>query len=382
MRIKVGAFGPIAEADITLGDLTVLVGPQATGKSILLQLLKLVLDRRSIHAEMRRFGLEWGTSLDEFLQLYFGEGMSRLWQSDRSSLTVNGRATDLAGFARSYRGGNAPADETLFYVPAQRVMSVRDGLTRPFSEYRAGDPFVLRAFSHKLHDLIQTDFATPGGLFPRRNRMNETLRRPLAAHVFGGFELKTEVAQMQRRIVLESQTGTVLPYLVWSAGQREFVPLLLGFYHLLPPAGTPRREALEWVVIEELEMGLHPFAISAVLSVVSELLARGYRVCLSTHSTYVLDLVWALRFIQDNNGGVPDVRHLLGLASTQPANALARAALASQLRVYYFTRGGTVQDISRLDPGSDEDAESGWGGLTDFSSNAGEVVARVADRLG
>ena len=382
MRIKVGAFGPITEADITFGDLTVLVGPQATGKSILLQLFKLVLDRRSIHAEMRRFGLEWGTNLDEFLQLYFGEGMSRLWQANRSSLRVNGRATDLAGFARSYRGRRAPADETLFYVPAQRVMSMRDGLTRPFSQYNAGDPFVLRAFSDKLHHLIQTDFATPSTLFPKRNRMNETLRRPLAEHVFGGFKLKTEVAQMQRRIVLESRYGTVLPYLVWSAGQREFVPLLLGFYHLLPSAGTPRRESLEWVVIEGLETGLHPFAISSVLSVVGELLARGYRVCLSTHSTYVLDLVWALRFIQDNEGKVPDVRRLLSLGATQPANELARAALNSQLRVYYFTRGGTVQDISSLDPGSDDDAERDWGGLTEFAGIAGDIVAEVANRRG
>ncbi len=379
MRIKVEAFGPIVDADITFGDLTVLVGPQATGKSILLQLLKLLLDRRSIHAEMQRFGLEWGDA-SEFSQLYFGEG-SALLASESSLLRRDGKKVELTSLTGSRRSRHE-ASESLFYIPAQRVMGVRDGLTRPFSDYRAGDPFVLRAFSEKLHELVQTDFSTPAGLFPRRNRLKQALRAPLADRIFAGFELRTEVSQMQRRIVLQNEEGTVLPFLVWSAGQREFMPLLLGFYHLLPPAKIARRDQLEWVVIEELEMGLHPHAITAVLAVVIELLWRGYRVCLSTHSPHVLDLIWALRFLQDNDGGVPDVLRLLGLERRNPTAALAETALHGDFRVYYFSRGADVHDISRLDPGADDDAERGWGGLTEFSGTAAEVVAEVANRRG
>ena len=379
MRIELKSFGPIADADIAFGDLTVFVGPQATGKSILLQLLKLLLDRRLIHSEMKRFGLEWGGNIAQFLQLYFGEGMSQLGRATQSTLSYRGKPVELASLARSHKS-KSPATESLFYIPAQRVMSVRDGLTRPFSDYRAGDPFVLRSFSEKLHQLVQTDFATTRGLFPQRNRLNDTLRAPLHRHVFGGFQLKTEVAQMQRRIVLEGEAGTVLPYLVWSAGQREFVPLLLGFYHLMPPAKTPRREEVEWVVIEEPEMGLHPHAITAVLAIVMELLARGYRVCVSTHSPHVLDLMWALGFLQDNGGRTADVLKLLGLGSTNPAKRLADAALRSRLRVYYFARDQGVHDISRLDPGAENDAEREWGGLTTFPGAAGEIVASVADR--
>ena len=227
---------------------------------------------------------------------------------------------------------------------------------------------------------MQTDFSTSDNLFPKHNRLNKTLRRPLVEHVFGPFELRTEVAHMQRRIVLQGADGNVLPYLVWSAGQREFVPLLLGFYHLLPPARTPMREHLEWVVIEEPEAGLHPNAITAVLSVVMELRARGYRVCISTHSPHVLDLIWALRFLKDNGGRVSDVLHLLGLNSTAQAKRLSQSALDSDLRVYYFSRGGSVRDISRLDPGAADEAEREWGGLTSFSGVAGDVVSAVADR--
>lgn len=185
---------------------------------------------------------------------------------------------------------------------------------------------------------------------------------------------------MQRRIVLQGEEGTVLPYLVWSAGQREFVPLLLGFYHLLPPAKISRRDKLEWVVIEEPEMGLHPNAITAVLTVVMELRSRGYRVCLSTHSPHVLDLMWALHFIQGNNGNIADVLKLLRLRRTNSSKKLAQAAVESELRVYYFSRSSSVHDISQLDPGADEDVEREWGGLTTFSGIAGEIVAEVADR--
>ena len=40
-NLKVKSLGPIKEADVTFGDLTLLVGPQASGKSIFIQMLKL-----------------------------------------------------------------------------------------------------------------------------------------------------------------------------------------------------------------------------------------------------------------------------------------------------------------------------------------------------
>ena len=56
-RIRAKGIGPVKEADIRLGDVTVFVGPQATGKSIFLQLLKLLVDKPAIHETMARFGL-------------------------------------------------------------------------------------------------------------------------------------------------------------------------------------------------------------------------------------------------------------------------------------------------------------------------------------
>ncbi len=44
-ELKVANFGPIAKADVAFGDLTFLVGAQASGKSLFLELLKLVEDK-------------------------------------------------------------------------------------------------------------------------------------------------------------------------------------------------------------------------------------------------------------------------------------------------------------------------------------------------
>jgi hypothetical protein len=188
----------------------------------------------------------------------------------------------------------------------------------------------------------------------------------------------------QKRLVLsDNEHENKLPFMVWSAGQREFVPLLLGLYWLLPPTKTKRCGSIEWVIIEELEMGLHPQAIETMLVIVLDLLWRGYKVCLSTHSPHVLDLVWALRNLRECEAGPADVMELFGLKAAPSVLALGRAALSKTAKVYYFDPQAKIaRDISALDPASSEEFESGWGGLTELSARAAEIVARAAARHG
>lgn len=378
-RIRANHIGPIREADIEFGDLTVFVGPQATGKSICLQLLKLLADKQAVHRTMQRFGLAGGSNPRTFFDLYFGEGMASIWKEGKSSLFLGNSTvpTDLNTYAKARK---SESNESMFYIPAQRVMSLRDGMTRPFSDYRAGDPFVLRDFSEKLHIIVQNEFGLEKEVFPRVQRIAEALRQPVEEHIFGKFKLRTDNTQHQSRLILGGKDGGALPYLVWSAGQREFVPLLLGMYWLMPASRVARKEKIEWVVIEEPEMGLHPNGIGAVFNLVLELLFRGYRVCVSTHSPHVLDLVWALRFLQENQAKLADVIHLLQIKHTRKTRDLAESILQKSMKTYYFAREGKIQDISSLDPGSDDIAEGGWGGITEFSSKVGDVVADVADR--
>jgi hypothetical protein len=376
-RLQVQNLGQITNADVTFGDLTVLVGPQATGKSIFLQMLKLLVDAGPVLGKLKRFNIDWAGQMPNLLELYFGEGMSRIYSEGQTKLAVDGTAVALESAIR----GKWRTEEHLFFIPAQRVLSLREGLTRPFTDYRSGDPFVVREFSDQLHQLVQTEFTQTAELFPKSNRLKQVFRDKLAEHIFGGFGVRTSPERFQKRIVLHGPDGASdLPYLVWSAGQREFVPLLLGLYWLIPPAKVSRRGKLQWVVIEELEMGLHPNAISVAMLLVVELLNRGYKVCLSTHSPHVLDVVWALRTMREQNGAVEDVLDLFALRKNPPVKELAKTILQKDFRVYFFQRNGPVQDISHLDPGSENGAESGWGGLTGFSGHVGEIVARVVAR--
>ncbi|HEV3036589.1 MAG TPA: AAA family ATPase [Candidatus Angelobacter sp.] len=344
--LKIKKLGQIREANLSFGDLTVLVGPQATGKSIALQLLKLILDGGKVQDVMGNYGLDWGHKLPEFLDVYFGEGMRSIWREGMSSIEWEGKPVDLPGMAKRKR---RTKEETLFFIPAQRVLALRDGWPRPFTDYAPGDPFAVREFSEKLRVLVEQEF---GGsdLFPQERRLKREFRELLQRHVFSEYHLKVDKVRSQKRLVLGSSgRAEPLPYMVWSAGQREFVPLLLGFYWLMPSTKISTRDAIKWVVLEELEMGLHPRAIGVVLLLVLELLVRGYRVCLSTHSPQVLDAVWALKHLKANNAGAQAILGVFEAENTQSMRKLADTAMEKSLKVFYFDREtGKTRDISEL----------------------------------
>lgn len=125
-------------------------------------------------------------------------------------------------------------------------------------------------------------------------------------------------------------------------------------------------------------MGLHPRAISVVLLLVFELVARGYRVCLSTHSPQVLDAVWALKHLRENQAGAEALLNIFEASNSQPMQKLANTVMEKTVKVHYFNREtGTTTDISALDPSAEGQAEAGWGGLSEFSGRANEAVARA-----
>jgi hypothetical protein len=163
LRLK--DIGPLVEADIRFGDLTVLVGPQATGKSIFLQFLKLVLDAGTIFKTLRKYGLDWGKRSEDFLELYLGEGMSAVWRPRESALRWRGSDLSLEELVRSGKRGDV---QRCFFIPAQRVLTLsRDGWLRPFADYKAGDPFTVRDFSEKLRMMMESGLGrftrSPGG---------------------------------------------------------------------------------------------------------------------------------------------------------------------------------------------------------------------------
>jgi hypothetical protein len=384
--LRLENIGQIVRADVQLADLTVLVGPQATGKSIFLQFLKLALDTGYVHDQLIKHGVDWKRGgIPEFLDVYMGEGMRGLWRSGEGSSAVseNGRSVDVANWASPRNRRDEP---TAFYIPAQRVLSLANGWPRPFQAFAAEDPFAVRDFSETFRLLMEKEFGrgsdAGADLFPKVNRLKSEYRELLAKHLFGGAHLLVDKHAAQKRLVLRQPDGDSIPFMAWSAGQREFVPLLMGLYWLMPVSKVSTRDKVTTVIIEEPEMGLHPGAISAVMLLVLELLRRGYRVCISTHSPQVLDVVWAVTMLNAHRANPNDLLDLFETKKSGPMREVAEAALNKKMRVYYFDRSGRTTDISNLDPGSESEIEAGWGGLSGFSGRVNEVVSKVVGRDG
>ncbi len=373
-RLEVENFGPIKKADVEFGSLNVFVGPQAAGKSLFLQLMKLVVDVSHVKQEFKRAGVDWQGKFETFMDVYFGEGMKSLWSARRTSVKFDGDVISLPELVENTKAKKA---ESMFFIPAQRVLAFRDGWPQAFTYYDPGVPFALREFSEELRLMI-SDLGTAETLFPVPRRLKDEFRELLQKHIFPGFNLKVDAQRAQKRLVLSDagKESGGLPFVVWSAGQREFVPLLLGLYWLMTPAGASRRKGIEWVVIEELEMGLHPRAIAVVMLMIFELAARGYKVCISTHSPQVLDAMWALKHLKANKATPEALLSVFEAPKTAPMIKLARDVMLKSQRVYYFDRdAGITRNISGLDPFSEDVGESGWGGLSEFSSRANDAVA-------
>lgn len=376
-QFRLKNIGPIADVNVEFGDLTVLVGPQATGKSIFLQLFKLAVDAGYITTRLKESGLDWEKDFGQFLNLYLGEGMEKTWDPAKSGILLDGKRID----PRKLLQRPEKSDESLYFIPAQRVMTLQNGWPKTFLDYAIYDPFVVRSFSHNiLRFMLSFEIrSVDKNIFPMDRKLEKAGRDALNAAIFNGAELLLDRVGPQRRLMLKVNDEK-LPFMVWSAGQREFVPLLLGVYQLFPSYNTRMKKGIEWVVIEELEMGLHPRAIFAVMLLVLEMLYRGYKVVLSTHSNQVLDVIWAIQEIKSQHASADFLLELFNCPKENGIRKMAKEVLAKEFKVYSFQpeqTGVSAKDISMLDPGSNDIQESGWGGLSEFSGHVADLVGKV-----
>ncbi len=377
-HLRLTSLGQIPEADITFGDLTVFVGEQASGKSILLQLVKLILDAGDITQTLKKHGFDWHEKTEHFLSLYFGEGMGKIWDPTATKVSVDDEAFELDKVLT--KKGRKKA-ESLFLVPAHRAMTLKDGWPRAFTDYNIGDPYVVKQFSEELRLLMEKGLGSgEGAIFPQVGRMNKMLREVIGKSIFGEAEVKLDRSGFRKRIVLDV-AGSQLPFMTWSTGQREFAPLLLGLYWLMPSGRVRKKDNINWVIIEEPEMGLHPQAISALLLIFLELLKLGYKVIVSTHSSQILELIWAIRFIAKSKTAPARLRQLLDLTVSAYSKDLTETILDEKtFKTYYFSRQDEtvkVKDISTLDAEDPDEAVSDWGGLTLFSTKSADVVTEA-----
>ena len=374
---KLKHVGPITEAAIEFGDLTIFVGGQAMGKSIAMEMVKIIEDAGYIRQRMESFGLDCSKP-EKLLSNYFGAGKDKIWSEDKSEISIGGKTITRQDIFAQKRTQYM----NTFYIPAQRVIVIDKGWPTPFQSFDSMYPFVTREFSEIIRTYMDKSFSDEEGkIFPQDNRLRKELREGIEKTIFRNQAIYLK-ANEQNRIMLMLKTGDSieLPITMWSTGQREFIPLLAGIYYCLPTARVAQKNKIKRVIIEEMEMGLHPSAIISVMLLVMELLNRDYQVILSTHSPIVLDLAWALVEIQTNKANRKYFRQLFNLNSTTYTINLAEKIVGKTIKVNYFKEtAGVVStvDISKLDPGSDSPDEWGWGGLAEFSGKIADIVGEL-----
>jgi energy-coupling factor transporter ATP-binding protein EcfA2 len=380
-NLYISNLGPIGQVSVDFGDLTFLVGPQASGKSLFLELLKYIVDKEYILSNLRKYNFIIDKkNPQKVLDVVFGDGLNKMFKPETEILFDN-ETISIDTLTKR----NVPQKESMFYIPAQRILSIADGRPKNFMEFDLSTPYVLRAFSETLRTYIQGFMGDPNTIFPISNRLKGVLKQSFNDNIFYGGKIVMEENAGQKKFQMKIDDMN-LPFMTWSTGQKEFMPLLIAFYCLSGPSSPVfKKDNYQYVVIEEPEMGLHPQAIKAILLEVLELLHNGLKVIISTHSTTLLDFAWTFNAIKKASSDRKEdaLFKLFNIRKTQASRQLFDGLFDKTLSTYYFSRvaNGKVEstDISTLDAGSENDAISGWGGLSKFSADAADIVYEYAE---
>lgn len=334
-RLYVHQFSCIDEATLELNQLTVLIGPQASGKSVLSKLVyffyTLINDQflllqdghdfSAFREHVRTKFIEWfpvsawGSSKFS-IEFTSGEyqvrvkrgvakgaasGSMRLWfspffehqynetlqiisqelqralksEDSRAELETFWKTRDAATNSLAKRLGKDFVQSQLF-VPAGRSFFTSVGrAVAAFEQAQILDPLTItfgRFFaSFKDHRL------QPWGR-PSKARL---LTPQLMEEVFGG-ELKSD----RTKEYVQTKDGRKIPLSALSSGQQELLPLLLALDYWFE---RTRRGAL--IYIEEPEAHLFPSAQSSLIALLASMAMNpkgGSDLVLTTHSPYVL----------------------------------------------------------------------------------------------
>src|SRR6516165_211236 len=134
--LEVRQFAQIDEARVEFGDLTVLVGPQASGKSLILQWLKIAIDIGEIVFALKEAGHDVKDEKN-ILDLTFGEGMSHAWRDGKTEIRFNGSSISPHSWIKPLK---KKQPGTVFFIPAHRALLLAEGWPAPFLKLNADIP--------------------------------------------------------------------------------------------------------------------------------------------------------------------------------------------------------------------------------------------------
>lgn len=336
-KIVVSKFSCIEQATLKLGPLTVLIGPQASGKSILCKLNYFFIDILQQQPNSASDGMSFDAYKDKIKEKFIEWFPLTAWGTALFVIEFQAGDCEIRFSRTSYRG--VPSDNFRIWVSEgfkahyASLMKLRQNILNKsrhvdddadFSlfmglheasqkslrkllgdDYLSSQIFVpagrsfftsigkaLSAFEHgKTLDPLIMNF---GRLYARyRDRSYRTYPRHRYAglssimsslnEIFGG-ELK---AKGDDEYVL-CKDGRRIPFSALSSGQQELLPLITVLPRLIRQGGVENRHL---AYIEEPEAHLFPGAQSKLIAALASIVNHSeqtVKMVLTTHSPYVL----------------------------------------------------------------------------------------------
>lgn len=338
-RLQVEDFSCISKADVCFGKLTVLIGPQASGKSVLSKLAYFFLDAISdqYQSVLEQKSFEYFT---ERLKARFAEWFPvSAWGSKKFSIFFQLGAYKIKVTRTSY---DASLKDTLRISPSILVKehykrsvdlakTLRQKTARktnsPYADFEINWEIQFAA-SRMLHDELGDDFISDQTFIPAGRSFFTTLGRAFMAfdqgraldpitvkfgRLYSSFHEDSRYSLMGSRalrvdeelssilggkIVWESERPFVqssddrlVPFSALSSGQQELLPLIIAM-SLLRRSVNRKESWPHLIYIEEPEAHLFPSAQSTLIQGLAALVSEpSRRLAITTHSPYVLSKI-------------------------------------------------------------------------------------------
>jgi len=394
-KLTIKGFLSISNAEVDLKRLTVFIGPQAQGKSLVLKLVhffEAVLNRAIIDvvtgdvtiATLRKESLErfetyfpkysWGTSgfsvtySDGSFVLSIARSGGR--RNSPATLSLNATLDEALKAAHAdYKGKYESIDVTI----RNRTLVRRNLLPEVISEVAAFERFraepvfipasrsffanveknIFTLISSKFElDLLMAEFGTMlestrrnlllfGSLGGTRGaKKKKELRKSDWAHIINGdyvFDGEEESIEVDGRKVLIGNS---------SSGQQEAIPMLLVLDFFSGEEaytfGRVRGTRGASFFVEEPEAHLFPKAQRAISTLLIEAMSRSQsnRVMFTTHSPYMLTAINNLNLAGQLLEHAPAVRRTAVIQAVGAEHAISPGELAA-----YKVDGGSVESI-------------------------------------
>lgn len=317
-----GGFGPIQSGSLTkidISPLTVFIGPQGTGKSLISQMLYFFQDtgylfnkyRKSLHSEeaLRRVieGMRVGDLNNRPLANFLSTPTARLdYQCTPGDFAIrryisinrdNKKIRALKPFTqeieRWYKELEDPTQSSLLYppkaifIPTERLYYSRFIYSDPAMLGHAALPITMREFARTMTQslAIAQSWSTDMGSYPPE----AAFIGQLAKEALGGEPKFTTAGRYAGRWQWHpTGGGTPIEIEMTSSGQMEAWPLVMLAQGLF---GMSPNERPTFIHVEEPEAHLHPIAQMIMMKILAYLAKNNIRIIITTHS---LDILYML----------------------------------------------------------------------------------------